>query len=96
MRRIVSSLLILTVNCLFLNFQSVDARRVIRAAPNEPTTGNYVIRLKQSITHDQFTDIEGEIIKKAKHTPSGEIDSDLIKVVTIKIDDESKLEEVRH
>ncbi len=89
MRRTACSLLILT----FLFLKSVDGRRIIRAAPNVQTTGNFVVRLNQSITHDEFKKIEEEIMRNTEGSPVYEVDNDLIKIVTVKIN-ETMLDEV--
>ena len=79
--------------CLCFTFEPVDGRRVIRAAPNAEKTGYYIIKLNQSLTHDEFIRAEEEILKDSEDVPVYEAENDMIKVVTVKVN-ETNLEKV--
>ena len=40
--------------CTLNTFAPSHARRVIRAVPGASTTGGYIVKLRDSVTHDQF------------------------------------------
>ena len=47
-------LLLYVTMCTFYAFTPSSARRVIRAVPGASTTGCYIVKLSDSVTHDQF------------------------------------------
>ena len=88
-----SCLYLLICTSLFLiTFELVSCRRVIRAAPDAEKTGCYMIRLEQSLTSEEFEQVKHEIVKYSKELIYEEND-DLLKVVTVKVD-ESKVDKV--
>lgn len=49
-----TSLLLYVVLLALGSLAPVNGRRVIRAAPGAATTGCYIVKLKDSVTHEQF------------------------------------------
>ncbi len=88
MRKIVNQLLLLT-----LLVKLVSSRRIIRAAPHAKKTGNFVVRVDKSVSHDDFVKIEEMIENNSDGSLVYEAENDMIKVVTAHIN-EDKLEEV--
>ena len=76
--------LILPLSLLF-TLNSVNCRRVIRAEPDAKTTGYFIVRLGQSLTHEEFMHTKNEILKDCEGVPAYEADNAFTKVLTVKV-----------
>ena len=79
--------------CLLFTLDLVDCRRVIRAKPDAKTTGYFIVKLEKSLSHEEFMHTRDEILKDSDGYPVYEADSDLFKVLTVKVK-ESMLDQV--
>ena len=70
---------------LLFTLNSVNCRRVIRAEPDAKTTGYFIVRLEQSLTHEEFVHTRNEILKDCEGDPVYEADNALFKVLTVKV-----------
>ena len=71
---------------LILGSSPVHARRVIRAAAGAPTTGCYIVKLSDSITHDQFDRAVRDVASLANDSKVYErIDGEVTKLFTMNI-----------
>ena len=78
---------------LTLVVKLASSRRIIRAAQHANKTGNFVVRVDKSVSHDDFVKIEEMIKTNSGGSLVYEAENDMIKVVTAHIK-EDKLEEV--
>lgn len=63
-----------------------SARRVIRAAPDEETTGNYIVVMKENTTHSRFEAIADEVRKESSNLNISEkVESPIAKIVAAKL-----------
>ena len=70
---------------LFFTLNLVNCRRVIRAEPDAKTTGYFIVRLEQSLTHEEFVHTRNEILKDCEGFPVYEADNAFSKVLTVKV-----------
>ena len=78
-------LLYLTV-CTLDAFTPSHARRVIRAVPGASTTGGYIVKLSDSVTHDQFEAAVQQATSLAKEINIYErVEGDVAKIFAMKL-----------
>ena len=70
---------------LLFTLHFVNCRRVIRAEPDAETTGYFIVRLEQSLTHEEFMNARNEILKDCEGVPVYEADNAFSKVLTVKV-----------
>lgn len=68
----------------------VQGRRVIRAAPGAATTGCYVVKLRDSVTHDQFESAVQQVAPLATETKVyAKVEGDVSKLFAMKMSPEA-------
>lgn len=66
------------------------ARRVIRATQGAATTGCYIVKLNDSVTHDQFESALQEVVPLASESKVYEkVEGDVAKIFTMKLSHEA-------
>ena len=79
-------LLLLVTVCTFNTFTPSHARRVIRAVPGASTTGCYIVKLSDSVTHDQFEAVVQQATSMAKESKIYErVEGDVAKIFSMKL-----------
>ena len=69
-----------------LAFADVEPRRVIRAAPGEKTTGNYIVVMEKETSHSTFEHIADEVRRESiDQKLSVKVEGPFAKIVTAKL-----------
>ena len=81
------SLLLLYVTvCTLITFTPSHARRVIRAVPGTSTTGFYIVKLSDSVTHNQFEAAVQQATSMASESKVYEkVEGEVAKIFTMKL-----------
>ena len=88
-----SHLLLLLV---LLMAATVDARRVIRAAPESEKTGCYIVKLEDDTSHDRFEELAEKLLEESvDHHIYEKVEGGVSKIITVKLREEA-LDRVRH
>ena len=79
-------LLLCVAACMLDTFTPVNARRVIRAVPETSKTGGYIVKLSDSVTHDQFEAVVQQATSLAKESNVYErVEGDVAKIFAMKL-----------
>ena len=74
---------------------TVDARRVIRAAPDSEKTGCYIVKLEDDTSHDRFEELTQMLLKESiDHKIHVKVEGSVSKIITVKLP-EGALDRVR-
>ena len=69
---------------------TVDAKRVIRAAPESKKTGDYIVQLERDVSHEQFEELREALIEESvDNRVHVAIDGTVAKLMSVKLRDES-------
>ena len=81
------SLLLLYVTvCTLTTFAPSHARRVIRAVPGASTTGFYIVKLSDSVTHNQFeTTVQQASSMANESRVYKKVEGDVAKIFTMRL-----------
>ena len=81
-----SLLLLYVMVCTLTTFAPSHARRVIRAVPGTSTTGFYIVKLSDSVTHDQFETTLQQATSMASESKVYEkVEGDVAKIFTMRL-----------
>ena len=79
-------LLLLVTACILGTVTPLHARRVIRAVPGASTTGCYIVKLSDSVTHLQFEAAVQQATSLVKESKIYErVEGDVAKLFTMKL-----------
>ena len=68
----------------------VESRRVIRAAPGEETTGNYIVVMEKETNHSTFEHIADEVRNESMdHKIAEKVEGPFAKIIAAKITEEA-------
>lgn len=74
---------------------AVDARRVIRAAPESNKTGCYIVKIEDSTSHDRFEELTEKILNESTdHRIYEKVEGSISKIVTARLSEDA-LDRVR-
>ncbi|XP_019861678.1 PREDICTED: uncharacterized protein LOC109590199 [Amphimedon queenslandica] len=80
-----------------LAFANVESRRVIRAAPGEETTGNYIVVMKKETNHSTFEHIADEVRRESiDQKLSVKVGGPFAKIVTAKMTEDAAHRIMQH
>ena len=72
--------------CTLDTFTPSQARRVIRAVPGASTTGCYIVKMSNSVTHDQFEAAVQRATSQATESKVyARVEGDVAKIFTMKL-----------
>ena len=75
---------------------TVDARRVIRAAPESEKTGCYIVKLEDDTSHDRFEELAEKLLQESvDHHIYEKVEGRVSKIITVKLREEA-IDRVRH
>ena len=87
-------LLVLIVASVLVATTKVDARRIIRAAPESNKTGCYIVKLEDHTSHDKFEEIAEMVLKESTdHHIYEKVEGHAAKIITARLTEEA-LQEV--
>ena len=68
----------------------VDARRIIRAAPESNKTGCYIVKLEDGTSHDKFEELTEEILNESTdHHIYEKVEGSVSKIITVRLTEEA-------
>lgn len=67
----------------------VDARRIIRAAPELDRTGDYIVKLEDSTSHEKFEQLANEILSASEDGQLHEKVEGVSNIITARLSDEA-------
>ena len=74
---------------------TVDARRVIRAAPDSEKTGCYMVKLEDDTSHDEFEELKERLVRESvDHNICEKVEGSVSKIIAIKLSEDA-LDRVR-
>ena len=69
---------------------TVDARRVIRAAPKSKKTGRYIVKLEDDTSHDRFEELTENLLRESTdHHIYEKVEGSVSKIITVKLSEDS-------
>ena len=68
---------------------TVDARRVIRAAPKSEKTGCYIVKLEDDTSHDRFEELKKALLTESVDHHIYGVEGSVSKIIAVKIPEES-------
>ena len=69
---------------------TVNAKRVIRAAPESRKTGNYIVQLERDVSHERFEELREALLEvSVDHRIHVAIDGTVAKLMSVKLRNES-------
>ena len=68
---------------------TVDARRVIRAAPKSEKTGCYIVKLEDDTSHDRFEELKKTLLEESVDHNIYGVEGSVSKIIIVKLPEES-------
>ena len=68
---------------------TVDARRVIRAAPKSEKTGCYIVKLEDDTSHDRFKELKKTLLEESVDHHIYGVEGSVSKIFAVKLPEES-------
>ena len=69
---------------------TVDARRVIRAAPESNKTGCYIVKLEDDTSHDRFEELTEKLLEESiDHLIYEKTEGNVSKIITVKLPEDA-------
>ena len=68
---------------------TVDARRVIRAAPKSEKTGCYIVKLEDDTSHDRFEELKKTLLEESVDHHIYGVEGSVSKIFAVKVPEES-------
>ena len=68
---------------------TVDARRVIRAAPKSEKTGCYIVKLEDGTSHDRFEELKKTLLEESVDHHIYGVEGSVSKIFAVKVPEES-------
>ena len=86
---------LLLILVLLVRAATVDARRIIRAAPQSQKTGCYVVKLEDDTSHDRFEELTEMLLEASvDHEIHMKVEGSVSKIITVKLPEDA-LDKVR-
>ena len=68
---------------------TVDARRVIRAAPESEKTGCYIVKLEDDTSHDRFEELKKTLLEESIDHHIYGVEGSVSKIIAVKLPEEA-------